>query len=135
MPTMFYYPNKQIYFQTDDQIHIPHPLFQHTHRPIYVSFWKNQLEIYDPITKQSPTFSLHSEPKFLYKLPKRSQLEKFEDALLCQSSLVSQIKLLFNSELHIVTNFQTTRLQSSICFVNRTRHWLLHPTMNQAFWL
>ncbi|XP_035029887.2 DDB1- and CUL4-associated factor 17 isoform X1 [Hippoglossus stenolepis] len=30
---------------------------------------------------------LHSEPQVLYKLPKRSKLEKFEDALLCQSPL------------------------------------------------
>ncbi|XP_076603074.1 DDB1- and CUL4-associated factor 17 [Chaetodon auriga] len=30
---------------------------------------------------------VHSEPHFLYKLPKRSKLEKFEDALLCQSPL------------------------------------------------
>ncbi|XP_070771296.1 DDB1- and CUL4-associated factor 17 [Enoplosus armatus] len=28
---------------------------------------------------------VHSEPQVLYKLPKRSKLEKFEDALLCQS--------------------------------------------------
>uniref|UniRef100_A0A8C9X590 Ddb1 and cul4 associated factor 17 n=1 Tax=Sander lucioperca TaxID=283035 RepID=A0A8C9X590_SANLU len=30
---------------------------------------------------------VHSEPQLLYKLPKRSKLEKFEDALLCQSPL------------------------------------------------
>ncbi|XP_039674145.1 DDB1- and CUL4-associated factor 17 isoform X2 [Perca fluviatilis] len=30
---------------------------------------------------------VHSEPQVLYKLPKRSKLEKFEDALLCQSPL------------------------------------------------
>ncbi|XP_041806320.1 DDB1- and CUL4-associated factor 17 isoform X2 [Chelmon rostratus] len=30
---------------------------------------------------------VHSEPCVLYKLPKRSKLEKFEDALLCQSPL------------------------------------------------
>ncbi|XP_075896154.1 DDB1- and CUL4-associated factor 17 isoform X2 [Nelusetta ayraudi] len=30
---------------------------------------------------------LHSEPQILYKLPKRSKLEKFEDALLCQCPL------------------------------------------------
>ncbi|XP_034041894.1 DDB1- and CUL4-associated factor 17 isoform X1 [Thalassophryne amazonica] len=30
---------------------------------------------------------VHSEPRLLYKLPKRSKLEKFEDALLCQSPL------------------------------------------------
>ncbi|XP_071330653.1 DDB1- and CUL4-associated factor 17 isoform X3 [Trachinotus anak] len=30
---------------------------------------------------------VHSEPHILYKLPKRSKLEKFEDALLCQSPL------------------------------------------------
>ncbi|XP_074550204.1 DDB1- and CUL4-associated factor 17 [Halichoeres trimaculatus] len=30
---------------------------------------------------------LHSQPHILYKLPKKSKLEKFEDALLCQSSV------------------------------------------------
>ncbi|XP_068186170.1 DDB1- and CUL4-associated factor 17 isoform X2 [Antennarius striatus] len=30
---------------------------------------------------------VHSEPQILYKLPERSKLEKFEDALLCQSPL------------------------------------------------
>uniref|UniRef100_A0A8D3CYW9 Ddb1 and cul4 associated factor 17 n=1 Tax=Scophthalmus maximus TaxID=52904 RepID=A0A8D3CYW9_SCOMX len=30
---------------------------------------------------------VHSEPQVLYKLPKRSKVEKFEDALLCQSPL------------------------------------------------
>uniref|UniRef100_A0A8C3ARM9 Ddb1 and cul4 associated factor 17 n=1 Tax=Cyclopterus lumpus TaxID=8103 RepID=A0A8C3ARM9_CYCLU len=30
---------------------------------------------------------VHAEPQLLYKLPKRSKLEKFEDALLCQSPL------------------------------------------------
>lgn len=30
---------------------------------------------------------VHSEPRALYRLPKRSKLEKYEDALLCQSSL------------------------------------------------
>ncbi|KAM9347154.1 DDB1- and CUL4-associated factor 17 [Symphorus nematophorus] len=30
---------------------------------------------------------VHSEPQVLYRLPKRSKLEKFEDALLCQSPL------------------------------------------------
>ncbi|KAA8588152.1 hypothetical protein FQN60_001346 [Etheostoma spectabile] len=30
---------------------------------------------------------VHSEPQVLYKLPKKSKLEKFEDALLCQSPL------------------------------------------------
>uniref|UniRef100_UPI0037E92A37 DDB1- and CUL4-associated factor 17 n=1 Tax=Semicossyphus pulcher TaxID=241346 RepID=UPI0037E92A37 len=30
---------------------------------------------------------VHSQPQLLYKLPKRSKLEKFEDALLCQSPL------------------------------------------------
>ncbi|XP_040912422.1 DDB1- and CUL4-associated factor 17 isoform X1 [Toxotes jaculatrix] len=30
---------------------------------------------------------VHAEPQILYKLPKRSKLEKFEDALLCQSPL------------------------------------------------
>ncbi|XP_045910350.1 DDB1- and CUL4-associated factor 17 [Micropterus dolomieu] len=30
---------------------------------------------------------VHSEPQVLYKLPQRSKLEKFEDALLCQSSV------------------------------------------------
>uniref|UniRef100_A0A3Q3VM00 DDB1 and CUL4 associated factor 17 n=1 Tax=Mola mola TaxID=94237 RepID=A0A3Q3VM00_MOLML len=31
--------------------------------------------------------SVHSVPRVLYKLPRRSKLEKFEDALLCQSPL------------------------------------------------
>ncbi|XP_019945500.2 DDB1- and CUL4-associated factor 17 [Paralichthys olivaceus] len=30
---------------------------------------------------------IHTEPQVLYKLPKRTKLEKFEDALLCQSPL------------------------------------------------
>ncbi|XP_033966456.1 DDB1- and CUL4-associated factor 17 [Pseudochaenichthys georgianus] len=34
---------------------------------------------------------VYSEPQLLYKLPKRSKLEKFEDALLCQSSLESTL--------------------------------------------
>uniref|UniRef100_A0A7N8XED5 Ddb1 and cul4 associated factor 17 n=1 Tax=Mastacembelus armatus TaxID=205130 RepID=A0A7N8XED5_9TELE len=33
---------------------------------------------------------VHTEPQNLYKLPKRSKLEKFEDALLCQCPLVSE---------------------------------------------
>lgn len=37
----------------------------------------------------SSGFSVHAEPQVLYKLPRRSKLEKFEDALLCQSPLVS----------------------------------------------
>ncbi|XP_062287241.1 DDB1- and CUL4-associated factor 17 [Scomber scombrus] len=36
---------------------------------------------------QSCYSCFHSEPQLLYKLPKRSKLEKFEDALLCQSPL------------------------------------------------
>ncbi|KAI3355796.1 hypothetical protein L3Q82_004361 [Scortum barcoo] len=36
---------------------------------------------------QSCYSCVHSEPQVLYKLPKRSKLEKFEDALLCQSPL------------------------------------------------
>ncbi|XP_034549593.1 DDB1- and CUL4-associated factor 17 [Notolabrus celidotus] len=36
---------------------------------------------------QSCYSCLHSQPHVLYKLPKRSKLEKFEDALLCQSSV------------------------------------------------
>ncbi|KAM7380546.1 hypothetical protein PAMP_003834 [Pampus punctatissimus] len=36
---------------------------------------------------QSCYSCVHSEPQLLYKLPKRSKLEKFEDALLCQSPL------------------------------------------------
>ncbi|XP_068560480.1 LOW QUALITY PROTEIN: DDB1- and CUL4-associated factor 17 [Cebidichthys violaceus] len=34
---------------------------------------------------------VHAEPQLLYKLPKRSKLEKFEDALLCQSPLDSTL--------------------------------------------
>ncbi|KAM3861982.1 DDB1- and CUL4-associated factor 17 [Diretmus argenteus] len=36
---------------------------------------------------QSCYSCVHSEPQVLYKLPKRSKLEKIEDALLCQSPL------------------------------------------------
>ncbi|KAM9850738.1 DDB1- and CUL4-associated factor 17 isoform 2-T2 [Aulostomus maculatus] len=36
---------------------------------------------------QSCYSCVHSEPQILYKLPKRSKLDKFEDALLCQSPL------------------------------------------------
>lgn len=39
-----------------------------------------------------PCFSVHSQPHLLYNLPKRSKLEKFEDALLCQSPLVSDAR-------------------------------------------
>lgn len=42
------------------------------------------------LNKSLSAFSVHSEPHILYKLPKRSKLEKFEDALLCQSPLVSE---------------------------------------------
>ncbi|KAM8857528.1 DDB1- and CUL4-associated factor 17 [Synchiropus picturatus] len=34
---------------------------------------------------------LHSEPHLLYKLPKRTKVDKFEDALLCQSPLGSSL--------------------------------------------
>uniref|UniRef100_A0A7N8XDV6 Ddb1 and cul4 associated factor 17 n=1 Tax=Mastacembelus armatus TaxID=205130 RepID=A0A7N8XDV6_9TELE len=37
---------------------------------------------------------VHTEPQNLYKLPKRSKLEKFEDALLCQCPLVNLFNLL-----------------------------------------
>nr|XP_046261208.1 DDB1- and CUL4-associated factor 17 [Scatophagus argus] len=63
---------------------------------------RNFIKVWSKISKSTITYEngkiyfenyqtcyscVHSEPQVLYKLPKRSKLEKFEDALLCQSPL------------------------------------------------
>lgn len=70
---------------------------------------KTKQQAYPDILFKSPGFSVHSEPQILYKLPKRSKLEKFEDALLCQCPLVSEIQHLSGPKL-LTTNFTEAKV-------------------------
>lgn len=60
---------------------------------------------------KSSVFSVHSVPQVLYKLPQRAKLEKFEDALLCQSPLVCKMKHLWTT--YILTLLWTGSFFSS----------------------
>lgn len=82
---------------------------------------------------KSSAFSVHSVPQVLYKLPQRAKLEKFEDALLCQSPLVCKMK-------HLWTTYLLTLLWPGSFFFHpiycdRGMCSPSHLIKNLAFWL